>query len=166
MIVDMTILDEIAATRGHVSSLWRALAPDEGFLEAAFRLYGATMHAEGGLGRLERELLCLATSLANGCAYCAAHHRRHLRVAGLPETERAALAGGGPLRDPRLEALRRLAVDLAARADAAGGHREGLRALGFTDLEFQQAVQVCAAYAGFNRLALGLGVPLEPGLDP
>lgn len=163
----MGILDDIAARRGHVSNLWKALAPDEAFLEAAFRLYGAAMHAEGGLGHLERELLCLATSLANGCAYCAAHHRRHLRSAGLADTDLQSLEAGRPLADPRLEALRGLAVDLA---EAAGtdprSHRERLRSLGFTSLEFQQAVQVCAIYASFNRLALALDVPLEPGLEP
>ncbi|MFN8010250.1 MAG: peroxidase-related enzyme [Holophagaceae bacterium] len=163
----MGILDEIAATRGHVSSLWKALAPDEVFLDAAFRLYRAAMHGEGGLGRVERELLCFATSLANRCAYCVAHHRRHLEAAGLPGTELAALEAGEPLGDARLEALRRLAEALASRADAPpGAFKDALRAQGFTDLEQQQAIQVCAAYGMFNRLALALEVPLEPGLAP
>lgn len=159
----MGALDEIAAARGRVSNLWTALAADEGFLRAAFGLYRAAMHAEGGLPRRDRELLCLATSLANRCAYCAAHHRRHLASGGLPRAELSALEARVPMADPRQEALRRLAEDLSGRPGAPmEGHRSRLRDLGCSDLEVQQAVQVCATYALFNRLALALGVDLEP----
>ncbi len=158
----MGALDEIAAARGRVSNLWRELAPDEAFLRAAFELYRAAMHAEGGLPRRDRELLCLATSAANGCGYCAAHHRRHLLAAGLAPAQVAAVEAGRDLGEPRLDALLALARDLARDAACAvGPHRARLAGLGLNALEIQQALQVCAAYALFNRLALALGVALE-----
>lgn len=159
----MDALDEIAAARGHVSNLWRSLKEDEPFLRAAYRLYESAMHDPGGLPTRDRELLCLATSVANRCAYCAAHHRRHLLREGFPEEQLARLARGEALADPRDEALRGLALALAAEAAAPmASHRLALRSFGLDDLAFQQAVQVCAAYALFNRLALALDTPLEP----
>lgn len=166
----MDPLDEIAAARGHVSRLWRDLAPDEPFLRAAFRLYVAAMHAPGGLPRRDRELLSFVTSLANRCAYCAGHHRPHLVREGLPKAWIVALEGGGRLPEPRAEGLRELAAALAwgAAAPLAESIAEPLarlEALGLEALEIQQAIQVCAAYGMFNRLALALGTPreAEPG---
>lgn len=160
----MDALDEIAAARGHVSNLWRALAEDEPFLRAAFRLYESAIRVPGGLPPRDRELLCLATSVANQCGYCAAHHRRHLLREGFAGEQLARLERGEALADPRDEALRGLANALAAPAAApVASHRLALRSFGLDDLAFQQAVQVCAAYALFNRLALALETPLEPG---
>jgi alkylhydroperoxidase family enzyme len=45
-------------------------------------------------------------------------------------------------------------------------HRARLAEAGLAALDIQQAVQVCAAYAMFNRLALALGVDLEPEFLP
>ncbi len=163
----MGALDEIAAARGRVSNLWRELAADEGFLRAAFALYRAALHDPAGLPRRDRELLCLATSAANRCAYCVAHHRRHLEAAGLAPRQVDAVAAGQDLGDPRLDALLALARDLAAEPGGAGvNHRARLAALGLGALEVQQAIQVCATYALFNRLVLALGVALEPEFQP
>jgi uncharacterized peroxidase-related enzyme len=165
MIRDMGALDEIAAARGRVSNLWRELAADEGFLRAAFALYRVALHAEGGLPRRDRELLCLATSAANRCAYCVAHHRRHLEAAGFAPHQVDAVAAGQDLGDQRLDALLALARGLAADPDGAG-HRARLAGLGLDALEIQQAIQVCATYALFNRLVLALEVALEPEFRP
>ena len=162
----MDPLDEITAARGHVSRLWQDLAADEPFLRAAFQLYEAAMHTPGGLPQRDRELLSFATSLANRCAYCAAHHRRHLRREGLPAAWITALEGGESLPEPRAEGLRQLAAALARDAAGAGGAVARLESLGFDALELQQAIQVCAAYGLFNRLALALGTPLEAVSDP
>lgn len=159
--------DEIAAARGHVSNLWHSLEADEPFLRAAFRLYESAMRVPGGLPIRDRELLCLATSVANKCGYCAAHHRRHLLREGFPEEQLTRLERGETLADPRDEALRGLAFALAAAAAApVAPHRLALKSIGLDDLAFQQAVQVCATYAMFNRLALPLETPLEADLFP
>jgi uncharacterized peroxidase-related enzyme len=160
-------LDEIAAARGRVSNLWLGLATDEAFLRASFGLYRAAMHAEGGLPCRDRELLCLATSVANGCAYCRAHHRRHLLEAGLAPEQVVAMEAGRELGDPRADALIALARALAQDpACPMKPLRARLSGLGLGALEVQQAIQVCATYALFNRLALALGVELEPEFLP
>jgi len=163
----VSVLEDIQSARGRVSNLWLALAADEPFLRAAFDLYRAAMHAPGGLPRRDRELLCLATSWANACSYCAAHHRRHaLREGFTPEALRR-VQRGEPLEEPRDEALRALAATLAADPAAdLSARKEGLRSLGLGELDLQQAIQVCAAYGMFNRLALALEVPAEALPEP
>jgi uncharacterized peroxidase-related enzyme len=163
----VSVLDDIHAARGRVSNLWLALAADEPFLRAAFDLYRAAMHAPGGLPRRDRELLCLATSWANDCAYCAAHHRRHaLREGFTPEALRR-VQRGEPLEEPRDEALRALAAALAADPSAdLTALMDDLRGLGLGELDLQQAIQICAAYGMYNRLALGLKVPAEALPEP
>lgn len=43
---------------------------------------------------------------------------------------------------------------------------EGLRAVGFGDVAIHDIVQVAALFNYYNRLADGLGIDAEPGLDP
>jgi AhpD family alkylhydroperoxidase len=80
---------DIRRTKGidRVPNLWRVLATNPAHLELVWSRLKAVMHPEatGGAGRLtprERELIALAVSATNGCAYCINSHTAALRKLG------------------------------------------------------------------------------------
>lgn len=91
---------DVRRTKGidRVPNLWRVLATNPAHLELVWSRLKAVMHPEatGGAGRLtprERELIALAVSATNGCAYCVNSHTAALRKLGVDvETLGEALA--------------------------------------------------------------------------
>ena len=81
---------DIRATKGidFVPNFWRALATHPDHLELVWTRLKAIMHpeAEGRAGRLDpltREIIALAVSATNGCAYCVNSHTAGVRKLGL-----------------------------------------------------------------------------------
>jgi uncharacterized peroxidase-related enzyme len=71
-----------------VPSFWRALATNPAHLDLVWTRLKAIMHpeAEGRTGRLDpltREIIALAVSATNGCAYCINSHTAAVRKLGL-----------------------------------------------------------------------------------
>lgn len=101
---------------GFVPNLGATLAESPVALKALFTLYEVN---EGGtLTSAERQLVYLAASITNGCAYCAAAHSMLGAHSGLdPETVQAMNASRA-LKDGKLEALR----DFASLVVAKRGH--------------------------------------------
>jgi AhpD family alkylhydroperoxidase len=88
---------DIRRTKGidRVPNLWRVLATNPAHLELVWSRLKAVMHPEapGRLTPRERELIALAVSAANGCAYCVNSHTAALRKLGADvETLGEALA--------------------------------------------------------------------------
>ena len=69
------VFDDIKATRGvaRVPDIWRALASHPEHLELCWSQVKAIMKP-GRLDMLTKELLALAVSATNGCAYCVNSH--------------------------------------------------------------------------------------------
>lgn len=85
-----TIFDDIKRTKNldRVPNFWRALATSPELLEATWSRLKAVMHpeAEGQTARLDpltREIIALAVSATNGCAYCINSHTAAVRKLGL-----------------------------------------------------------------------------------
>ena len=84
------VFADIRATKGidFVPNLWRALATSPDLLEATWSRLKAVMHPEA-LGQLSlldpltREIIALAVSATNGCAYCVNSHTAALKKLGL-----------------------------------------------------------------------------------
>jgi AhpD family alkylhydroperoxidase len=84
------VFADIRATKGidFVPNLWRALATSPELLEATWSRLKAVMHPEA-LGQLSlldpltREIIALAVSATNGCAYCVNSHTTAVRKLGL-----------------------------------------------------------------------------------
>ena len=86
------VFDAIRAARGtdYVNNFWRALAHDPALLRATWdRL--STVMAPGALDPLVKELIYLAVSTANGCAYCIQSHTAAARAKGLTDAQHAEL---------------------------------------------------------------------------
>jgi uncharacterized peroxidase-related enzyme len=90
------VFADIRRTKGidRVPNLWRVLATNPAHLELVWSRLKAIMHPESGrLTPRERELIALAVSATNGCAYCVNSHTAALRKIGVDlETLGEALA--------------------------------------------------------------------------
>ena len=84
------IFADIRLTKGldRVPNIWRVLATNADHLELVWGRLKATMHPEacgrtGKLPPLTREIIALAVSATNGCAYCVNSHTAALRKLGM-----------------------------------------------------------------------------------
>ena len=84
------VFADIRATKGidAVPNFWRALATNADHLELMWSRLKTIMHpeAEGRTGRLDpltREIIALAVSATNGCAYCVNSHTAAVLRLGL-----------------------------------------------------------------------------------
>jgi len=69
------VFDDIRATRNTdwINNFWKALANDPATLRRTWESLKQVM-APGALDPLTKELIYLAVSITNGCAYCTASH--------------------------------------------------------------------------------------------
>jgi len=78
------IYDDIMATRhtDWINNFWKALAHEPAHLKRTWDSLKAIM-APGALDLLTKELLYVAVSVTNGCAYCIASHTAAAQKAGM-----------------------------------------------------------------------------------
>ncbi|MBZ0138169.1 MAG: carboxymuconolactone decarboxylase family protein, partial [Pseudorhodoplanes sp.] len=67
-----------------VNNFWKHLARDPALLRRTWESVKAVM-APGALDPLTKEMVYLAVSVTNGCAYCIASHGAAARKAGMTE---------------------------------------------------------------------------------
>ena len=151
-----------------VGHLWQAWGSHPAGLEATFTTYRALMDDPSPLTPVQAELIALVVSANNGCGYCVAHHGPKLaRLIG----EELARDVARDYREANLTARDRVLLDCAVAlscepAERTAADLERLREYGFDDAGILRAVEIAAFYAYVNRMALALGVELEPGLAP
>jgi len=80
------VFDDIKKTRNvaDVNNFWKYLARDPALLERTWQSIKETM-APGALDPLVKEMIYLAVSVTNGCAYWIASHTAAARRAGMTE---------------------------------------------------------------------------------
>ncbi|HOK48383.1 MAG TPA: carboxymuconolactone decarboxylase family protein [Bryobacteraceae bacterium] len=108
------VYDDIMATRqtGRVNNFWKALANDPPTLERTWRAVKEIM-APGELSPLIKEMIYLAVSVTNQCAYCIASHTAAARKAGMSDAMFAELMAviGLANQNNRLAAGYRVEID-------------------------------------------------------
>jgi uncharacterized peroxidase-related enzyme len=157
------------SSRGHVSNLWQTLAPDPRGLAEWFALRAALLDDPAPLSPVQSELIALVVSATNGCAYCVAHHGP--RLAKVLENEPLARAVARDYRQADLPARDRVLLDYAVALSCEPSERttldvERVREYGFDDAAILKATEITAYMNAMNRVASGLGVALEDGLEP
>jgi AhpD family alkylhydroperoxidase len=87
------VFDDIRTTRksDFVNNFWRGLAHDPALLKRMWEGLKAVMTAEGALDPLVREMIYIAVSSANGCAYCVHSHTAAARARGMTDAQHAEL---------------------------------------------------------------------------
>lgn len=87
-----SVFDDIRKTRDtdYINNFWRALASDPATLK---RVWGGLKEvmAPGALDPLTKEMLYLAVSITNGCAYCSHSHGVAAKGKGMTEAMFAEL---------------------------------------------------------------------------
>jgi len=86
------IYDDIRQTRGvdWINNFWQALANDPATLKRTWEGLKQVM-APGALDPLTKELIYLAVSITNGCAYCSASHGAAAKGRGMTQAMFAEL---------------------------------------------------------------------------
>ncbi|MFW5679097.1 MAG: carboxymuconolactone decarboxylase family protein [Pseudomonadota bacterium] len=86
------VFADIRATRGtdFVNAFWRALANHPETLETLWSDLKTTM-APGALDPLTKEMLYVAVSVANACAYCVHSHTAAARAKGMTDAQHREL---------------------------------------------------------------------------
>ena len=89
------VFEDIRATRksDFVNNFWRALANDPPRMRSVWEQLKTVMMAEGELSPLVREMIYIAVSAANGCAYCVHSHTAAARAKGMTDGQHAELLG-------------------------------------------------------------------------
>jgi alkylhydroperoxidase domain protein/CMD domain protein len=156
--------DALGARAG--SPYFRLLAHDAPVLVERTATDVGIFRSEGGLDRAERELGAAVASRVNGCVYCASVHARFAsHFSGRrDDVQRLLDEGVGAAQDERWRGLVDFAAALSQTPPAAtGADVDGLRALGFGDLQVLDLAQATAFFAWANRLMLTLGEPTGAG---
>ena len=80
------VFDDIKRTRKveDVNNFWKYLANDPAMLKRTWQSIKEIM-APGALDPLTKEMIYLAVSVTNGCAYCIASHTAAARKAGMSD---------------------------------------------------------------------------------
>jgi AhpD family alkylhydroperoxidase len=86
------VFDDIRHTRqsDYVNNIWRALASDPQLLETTWSQVKQVM-APGALDPLTKELIYIAISAVNNCAYCVHTHTHAARAKGMTDAMHAEL---------------------------------------------------------------------------
>lgn len=81
------VFADIRATRksDFINNFWRGLANDPPLLKRTWEGLKAVMVAPGALDPLTCELIYMAVSAANGCAYCIHSHTAAARAKGMTD---------------------------------------------------------------------------------
>lgn len=87
------VFDDIRGTRGSdfINNFWRYLAFDPALLESTWAEVKQVMATPSALDPLTKELLYVAVSAANACAYCAHSHTAAARAKGMTPSQHADL---------------------------------------------------------------------------
>jgi uncharacterized peroxidase-related enzyme len=141
---------------GRVMNIIKAMSLRPGLLPRFLALNREINFAPSELDRVDRELLAIAVSEANGARYSERAHREMLREVGEPEE-----------LDERRRALLAFAAKLtSAPGEMAPADVERLRAHGLSDTAVSDAIQVVAFFNYVNRIVNAVGIEDEPGWPP
>ncbi len=87
------VYDDIRQTRGtdFINNFWRAVAVDAALLKRTWEHLKSVMSVEGAIDAKTREMIYIAVSTANACAYCVHSHTAAARQQGMNNAEQAEL---------------------------------------------------------------------------
>lgn len=124
------LLQAVASQHGFVPNLFGVLAESPAALGAYLGIADALKRTR--LTPVEREIVSLAVSAENGCAYCVAAHSTVARMLRVPQEAIAAVRAGGGVPDPKLEAVRRFAAAVVVTRGRPGAEElQVFQAAGF-----------------------------------
>ena len=87
------VFDDIRATRksDFINNMWLWLAVDPGLLERTWGEVKSVMATPSELDPVTKEMIYIAVSIANNCAYCVHSHTAAARAKGMTDSQYAEL---------------------------------------------------------------------------
>lgn len=157
------IYDETLRKRGQLAAVHKIHSLNPESLRAHMDLYMTLMFGASPVPRRTREMIAVAVSRSNGCAYCVAHHVDAMaRYEKRPEHLLAVREGRWESLAPADAAVCRHVEKLTREpASMADADIAALKAAGLGDEEILDITQIASYFNFVNRIVLGLGVELE-----
>ncbi len=128
---NQTIFDNLKKALGFVPNLYATFA----YSEHALGNYLALQNAKSSLSAKQREVVNLAVSEVNACAYCLAAHTALSKMNGFSEAQILELRAGRASFDAKLDALAKFAKEMTEKR----GHPHAAVVQGFLDAGWTQA---------------------------
>ncbi len=162
-----------------IHELWQPSLEKLGFVPNVLRLYAlrpdnllawngwydVAMKGDSGLTKPEREMIAVAVSVANDCAYCIAAHGAALRKLTKDPALADAIAADHATAavEPRVHAMLDYAIKLTLRpTEMTEADVVGLRDAGWSDEDVMDIAEVTGLFNMSNRMASGLGWAPNP----
>ncbi len=155
------VYEEVRGARGRLSNIMQVQSLNPAAMRAHLELYMAVMFSGRGLSRQERELIAVAVSAANRCAYCVSLHAVALRAYWREEerVQRVVQDFRSADLSERERTMLEYAVTLTEAPHAVNeNHIEALRRQGFRDEDILNINLITSYFNFVNRIAEGLGV--------
>ena len=128
------LLAQARAKYGFVPNLLGLMAASPPLLEAYVAVSAAFDKTR--LSPVEKQLVLLQASFDNGCDYCMAAHSTVAGMVEMPDDVLAALRTGGPIADPKLQALRRFVSAVVDKRGWPSDHdRKAFLAAGYSETQ-------------------------------
>lgn len=109
------VLDTALQQVGFIPNMYAGMVNAPAVLDTYLHGYDL-FRGESGFSPAEQEVILLAISKVNGCAYCtAAHSMLADKVSGVPAPVLDAIRGGNAIPDAKLSALFAFAVEMTER---------------------------------------------------
>ena len=150
---------------GMVPNVLAAYSHDNDKLDAFVGLYNNLMLAQGGLSKLEREMIAVAVSSVNHCFYCLTAHGAAVRdMSGNPALgEQLVMNYRVAELTPRQRAMLDFAVKLTETPDRIlPADRLVLREAGFSEKDIWDIAAIAAFFNMTNRLASAVDMRPNP----
>ena len=151
--------------RPQIPGILQCFATHPPLLEHMMGLAQTMLFVDGALDRQHKEMLSAFVSGQNHCAYCADSHGFSFRVqGGSPEALDAIMECNleSQALTPPQRALLRFAHKITEDSKAiVPADIDGLRAVGWSDLQIAEAIHVTALFASFNRIVNAFGLPSQ-----
>jgi len=159
------LFDQLEERLGFVPNVFRALAWRGDRMLKWYAHYQSVMEPSPGLGKAEREMIAVVVSMQNQCLYCLTAHGFALRailkdpVQGDRITLDYRKAGLSEKHMAMLDFAVKLTLDPVTVTE---DDIDELRALGFSDEDCWDIVEVTSMFNFTNRLMSGAGVLPNP----
>ncbi len=145
---------------GNVFEFYRVQGQTPGAVAGEMAVVGSIL-TEGVLTRAQKEQILVVVSGINTSSYCVALHLDVLRAFGMEKKLARKLAVDYPNApvEPNMQPLFRFAEKLTrAPGDILQADVDAVRAAGWSEAAFREAVQVIALGNFVNRISIGLGL--------
>ena len=141
---------------GFIPNVFLTLAHRPAEARAFFDYHDALMEKDGGITKAEREMIVVATSVANDCLYCVVAHGAILRIRAKHPLVADQVAVNHRKADitPRQAAMLEFALKVSQASGTLGdADFDVLRAHGFSDEDAWDIGAIAAFFALSNRMA-------------